>query len=94
MFEPPKIVCSRGRVVITIYDLKLLGVTKDEVATFEIIHRNSEVKNLFGELGVRVNLKKGDILEKLAGSALDNCPELGAMKVTDVHYDETNQNNC
>lgn len=94
MFEPPKIVCSRGRVVITIYDLKLLGVTKDEVATFEIIHRNSEVKNLFDELGVRVNLKKGDILEKLAGSALDNCPELGAMKVTDVHYDETNQNNC
>ena len=92
-FEPPKIVCSRGHVVITIYDLKLLGVTEDEVATFEILHRDSYVRNLFGELGVRVNLKKGDILEKLAGDALNNCPELGAMKVTEVHYDSINPGN-
>lgn len=92
-FEPPKIVCSRGHVVITIYDLKLLGVTEDEVATFEILHRDSYVRNLFGELGVRVNLKKGDILEKLAGDALNNCPELGAMKVTEVHYDPINPTN-
>lgn len=92
-FEPPKIVCSRGHVVITIYDLKLLGVTEDEVATFEILHRDSEVRNLFGELGVRVNLKKGDVLEKLAGDALNNCPELGAMKVTEVHYDSINPSN-
>lgn len=92
-FEPPKIVCSRGHVVITIYDLKLLGVTEDEVATFEILHRDSYVRNLFGELGVRVNLKKGDILEKRAGDALNNCPELGAMKVTEVHYDSVNSSN-
>lgn len=92
-FEPPKIVCSRGHVVITIYDLKLLGVTEDEVATFEILHRDSEVRNLFGELGVRVNLKKGDVLEKLAGDALNNCSELGAMKVTEVHYDSINPSN-
>lgn len=92
-FEPPKIVCSRGHIVITIYDLKLLGVTEDEVATFEILHRDSEVRNLFGKLGVRVNLKKGDILEKLAGDALNNCPELGAMKVTEVHYDPINPSN-
>ncbi|MBE6359906.1 MAG: hypothetical protein E7059_00445 [Treponema bryantii] len=92
-FDPPKIVCSRGHVVITIYDLKLLGVTEDEVATFEILHRDSEVRNLFGELGVRVNLKKGDVLEKLAGDALNNCPELGAMKVTEVHYDSINPSN-
>lgn len=93
-FDPPKIVCSRGRVVITIYDLKLLGVTEDEVATFEIVHRDSEVRNLFGELGVRVNLKKGDVLEKLAGDTLNNCPELGSMKVTEVHYDAVNPSNC
>lgn len=92
-FEPPKIVCSRGHVVITIYDLKLLGVTEDEVATFEILHRDSEVRNIFGELGVRVNLRKGDIFEKLAGDALNNCPELGAMKVTEVHYDSINPGN-
>ena len=92
-FEPPKIVCSRGHVVITIYDLKLLGVTEDEVATFEILHRDSEVRNLFGELGVRVNLRKCDIFEKLAGDALNNCPELGAMKVTEVHYDSINPGN-
>ena len=92
-FEPPKIVCSRGHVVITIYDLKLLGVTEDEVATFEILHRDSYVRNLFGELGVRVNLKKGDVLEKLAGDALNNCPELGAIKVTEVHYDAVNPSN-
>lgn len=92
-FEPPKIVCSRGHVVITIYDLKLLGVTEDEVATFEILHRDSEVRNLFDELGVRVVLKKGDVLEKVAGHELDNCPELGAMKVTEVHYDAANPGN-
>ena len=92
-FEPPKIVCSRGKVVITIYDLKLLGVTPDEVATFEIVHRDSEVRNLFGELGVRVNLRKGDVLEKLAGTALENCSELGAMKVDAVFYDSVNPEN-
>lgn len=92
-FEPPKIVCSRGHVVITIYDLKLLGVREDETAVFEILHHNSEVRDLFGNLGVRVKLRKGDILEKVSGHELDNCPELGAMKVTEVHYDAANPGN-
>lgn len=93
IFDPPKIVCTRGHVVITIYDLKLLGVTEDKVATFEILHRDSDVRNLFGELGIRVNLEKGDTLEKLAGNALENCPELGALKVTEIYYDSINPSN-
>lgn len=92
-FEPPKIACTRGRVVITIYDSKLVEVNEKEEATFQISVRDSEEKDLFGNRGTKMFLKKGDVLGKKAGSVLDKCPELASMKVAEIHYDETNPGN-
>lgn len=89
-FEGPKLVCTRGAVVITIYDLKLEAVSKDNIAKFSISKRDDTQDSLFGELMNQYFLKKGDTVGKVTGNVLDKCPELAGLKVTEVKYDENN----
>ncbi len=89
-FEGPKLICTKGSVVITIYDLKLLGVSSDEEATFNVTVRDDEHEDLFGNTGSTFRLKKGDTVGKKSGRELENCPELAGLKVTQVKYDKNN----
>lgn len=89
-FEGPKLICTKGSVVITIYDLKLLDVDENEEATFNITVRDNEHEDLFGNTGSTFRLKKGDTVGKKSGRELDKCPELAGLKVTEVKYDKNN----
>ncbi len=89
-FDGPKLVCTKGSVVITIYDLTLLGVSADEEAVFNITVRDNAHEDLFGNTGSTFRLKKGDTVGKKCGHELDNCSDLAGLKVTEVKYDKNN----
>lgn len=89
-FEGPKLVCTKGSVIITIYDIKLEAVSEDEQAKVTISKRDDTQNVLFEGLMNQFILKKGDVVGKVAGNVLDKCPELAALKVTEVKYDKNN----
>nr|WP_318717660.1 DEAD/DEAH box helicase family protein [uncultured Treponema sp.] len=89
-FEGPKLVCTKGSVVITIYDIKLEAVSEDCEAKVTISKRDDTQNVLFEGLLNQFILKKGDVVGKVTGNALEKCPELAALKVTEIKYDKNN----
>ena len=89
-FEGPKLVCTKGSVVITIYDIKLEAVSEDEKAKVTISKRDDTQNVLFEGLLNQFILEKGNVVGKVTGNALEKCPELAALKVTEVKYDKNN----
>ena len=89
-FEGPKLVCTRGSVVITIYDMKLLGVTEDKEAVFNVTVRDDAHEDLFGNTGSTFRLREGDTVGKHSGHELDKCSELAKLKVANINYDKNN----
>lgn len=89
-FEGPKLVCTKGSVIITIYDIKLEAVSEDEQAKVTISKRDDTQNMLFEDLMYQFLLKKGDVVGKVSGNVLDKCPELATLKVTEVKYDKNN----
>ena len=89
-FEGPKLVCTKGSVVITIYDITLEAVSDGGVAKVTISKRDDTQSVLFEGLMNQFLLKKGDVVGKVAGNALEKCPELAGLKVTEVKFDRNN----
>ena len=87
-FEEPKLVCTKGNYVITMYDLKLEAVTPTNEALFKITVRDSDHEDLFGEVGTTRYLTKNDSFDKKFKDCLSECPELGKLKVVDINYNE------
>lgn len=90
VFEGPKLICTKGSIVITVYDLTLIGVSPEEEAVFNITVRDDAHEDLFGNTGSTFRLVKGDTVGKKAGHELDKCSELAGLKVTEVKYDSNN----
>lgn len=89
-FEGPKLVCTKGSVIITIYDIKLEAVSEDEKAKVTISKRDDTQNVLFEGLMNQFILEKNDVVGRVSGNVLDKCPELAALKVTEVKYDKNN----
>ena len=88
-FEQPKLVCTKGKVKITVYTLKLLSVSPEEQAQFNVTISDNLQSNLFGEIGSTFILKKGDRIGRIYNE-LEKCSELGSLKVSDISYNKNN----
>ena len=89
-FEGPKLVCTKGSVVITIYDITLEAVSEDGLAKLTISKRDDSQNVLFEGLMNQFLVKRGDLLGKVTGNVLARCPELAGQKVTEVKFDRNN----
>ena len=88
-FMPPKLVCTRGKVVITKYELTLKQVQESSAVFNVIVKNNQQHPNLLGELGSTFLLGKGDMVGKKTRD-LDTCSELSKLKVIEINYNKNN----